>query len=257
MFSLWIRSSQPSPQSRLSPNALPSDGEASRRNGDAVEGSRGEVGGGRRMDISVASNSRRRDFRADMIPYRTHNIHSGDIRMLSEQTAAACTVEDVRGKTMSSKQGSFDGAAQENSNLRSVSMMNLCKWTNSIEENCNTCLQRWDVTKNVFLCLNTVYNKDNCPYQHFPFSPFRLLNNGNSSPTANSLSIIKSIGEQICWKVQIFIFQNVFFSNYDAIAELLFLSWLLPSICVYPHPRRQKPDILDRSLWIYVNLKKE
>uniref|UniRef100_H2RTN7 Neuronal guanine nucleotide exchange factor n=1 Tax=Takifugu rubripes TaxID=31033 RepID=H2RTN7_TAKRU len=68
------------------------------------------------VDISVASDSRHPEFRADMISsYRTHNIHSRDIRMLSEQTAAACTVEDVRGKTMSSKQ-----ADQENSNLRSV-----------------------------------------------------------------------------------------------------------------------------------------
>ncbi|TNN01499.1 ephexin-1 [Takifugu flavidus] len=128
------RRPQPSPQSHLSPTALPGNAEASRRNGDAVERSRGEVGGGRRVDISVASDSRHPEFRADMISsYRTHNIHSRDIRMLSEQTAAACTVEDVRGKTMSSKQ-----ADQENSNLR-------------------------------------------------------LLNNGNSSQSANGLSIIKSI----------------------------------------------------------------
>lgn len=72
------------------------------------------------MDISVASNSQQPDFPADMISYRTHNIHSRDIRMLSEQTAAACTVDDARGTTMSSQQASLDGAEQDNSNLRSV-----------------------------------------------------------------------------------------------------------------------------------------
>lgn len=129
MLSLWSRSPQLSPQNHLS--ALPSNGEASSRNHlynrDAVERSRGEVGGGRSVDISVASNSQHRDFRADMISYRTHNIQSTDIRMLSEQTAAACTVEDVREKTMSSKQPSFDRADQENSNLRSVKTTYMCK----------------------------------------------------------------------------------------------------------------------------------
>lgn len=134
MFSLWIRSPQLSPQNHLSQTALPSNGEASSRNDpynrDAVERSRGEVGGGRSVDNSVASNSQHRDFRADMISYRTHNIQSRDIKMLSEQTAAACTVEDVREKTMNSKHASFDGADQENSNLRSVNMTTLCKWNN-------------------------------------------------------------------------------------------------------------------------------
>lgn len=55
-----------------------------------------------------------------MISYRTHNIQSKDIRMLSEQTAAACTVEDVGEKPMGSKQAGFDSADQENSNLRSA-----------------------------------------------------------------------------------------------------------------------------------------
>lgn len=78
------------------------------------------------MDISVASHSQDQDFGADM-SYRTHNIQSRDIRMLSEQTAAACTVEDAREKTMSSKQASFDRADQENSNLRSVKTTYMCK----------------------------------------------------------------------------------------------------------------------------------
>lgn len=54
-----------------------------------------------------------------MITYRTHNIHSEDIQKLSEQTAAACTVQEVRGKTMSSQMPSSNGADQDNANLRS------------------------------------------------------------------------------------------------------------------------------------------
>lgn len=108
----------PSPQLHHSRAVLPSNGEASSRhalyNRDAVDRKRGGVGGGRSVDISAASNSQHRDLTADMITYRTHNIHSGDIRKLSEQTATACTVQEVRGKTMSS-----DVADQENANLRS------------------------------------------------------------------------------------------------------------------------------------------
>lgn len=134
MLSLWIHSPRLSPQNHLSPTALPSNGEASSRNDlysrDAVERSRGEVGGGRSVDISFAYNSQHRDFGAEMISYRTHNIQSRDIRMLSEQTATACTVEDDREKTMSSKQSGFDRADKENSNLRSVKIIYMCKWNN-------------------------------------------------------------------------------------------------------------------------------
>lgn len=47
--------------------------------------------------------------------------------MLSEQTAAACTVEDVREKTMNSEQASFVTADQDNSNLRSVKTTHMHK----------------------------------------------------------------------------------------------------------------------------------
>lgn len=53
-----------------------------------------------------------------MIPYRTHSIHTGDIKMLSEQTAAVCTVQEVSGKTMSSLQPCSGGEDQDNINLR-------------------------------------------------------------------------------------------------------------------------------------------
>lgn len=98
--------------------ALPSNGETNRRdvlyNQDAVD--RG-VGVGRNEDKSAASNSQHRDFATEMITYRTHNIQSGDINMLSQQTAAACSVQDVRGNTRGSEQPSSDGANQESTNL--------------------------------------------------------------------------------------------------------------------------------------------
>lgn len=71
------------------------------------------------MDITAASSSQQRDSTTDMIAYRTHNIHSGDIKMLSEQTAAACTVQEDRGKTMQSERSSSGGAHRENINNRS------------------------------------------------------------------------------------------------------------------------------------------
>ncbi|XP_031167905.1 ephexin-1 isoform X2 [Sander lucioperca] len=119
------RRPQPSPQLHHSKTVLPSNEEASSRhalyNSDAVDRRRGGVGGGRSLDRSVASNSQHRDFTADMITYRTHNIHSEDIQKLSEQTAAACTVQEVRGKTMSSQMPSSNGADQDNANLRFLS----------------------------------------------------------------------------------------------------------------------------------------
>ncbi|XP_039978939.1 ephexin-1 isoform X3 [Xiphias gladius] len=118
------RRRQLTPQLHHSRTVLPSNGEASSRhtlyNLDAVDKRRGGVGGGS-VDISAALNSQHRDFKADMITYRTHGIHSGDIKKLSEQTAAACTVQEVRGIAMSSQQPSSDGAHQDNVNLRLLS----------------------------------------------------------------------------------------------------------------------------------------
>ncbi|XP_067449846.1 ephexin-1 isoform X1 [Thunnus thynnus] len=120
---LEARRPQLSPQLHHSRTVLPSNGEANSRhalyNKDAVNRRRG-VGGGS-VDISAASSSQNSDFTADMITYRTHSIHGGDIKKLSEQTAAACTVQEVRGKIMSSQQPSFDGADQDNVNLRLLS----------------------------------------------------------------------------------------------------------------------------------------
>ncbi|KAK9521447.1 hypothetical protein VZT92_021252 [Zoarces viviparus] len=107
------RRPQPSPQLHHSRAVLPSNGAASNRhalyNRDAVD-RRGGVGGGRSVEISAASDSQHRDCTADMIPYRTHSIHSGDIKNLSEQTTAACTVQEVGGKTMSTQRPSSQGA---------------------------------------------------------------------------------------------------------------------------------------------------
>ncbi|KAM6932670.1 ephexin-1 isoform 2-T2 [Lycodopsis pacificus] len=100
---------------------LPSNGAASNRhalyNRDAEDRRRGGVGGGRSVDISAASDSQHRDCTADMIPYRTHSIHSGDIKNLSEQTTAACTVQEVGEKTMGTQRPSSQGA-DRNVNLR-------------------------------------------------------------------------------------------------------------------------------------------
>lgn len=123
MFFAVICSPQLSPQLHHSRTALPSNGEASIRhalyNKDAVDRTRGGVGGERSVDISAGSNSKHRDCTADMKTYRTHNIQSRDIKMLSEQTAAACSVQDVSGETMSSTQPRSGGADRENINLRS------------------------------------------------------------------------------------------------------------------------------------------
>ncbi|XP_030297815.1 ephexin-1 [Sparus aurata] len=121
---------QLSPQLHHSRTVLPSNGETSSRhalyNSDAADRTR-EVGGGRSVDISAASISQHRDFTADMIPYRTHSIHTGDIKMLSEQTAAVCTVQEVSGKTMSSLQPCSGGEDQDNINLRLLSKENSSK----------------------------------------------------------------------------------------------------------------------------------
>lgn len=121
---------QLSPQLHHSRTVLPSNGETSSRhalyNSDAADRTR-EVGGGRSVDISAASISQHRDFTADMIPYRTHSIHTGDIKMLSEQTAAVCTVQEVSGKTMSSHQPCSGGEDQDNINLRLLSKENSSK----------------------------------------------------------------------------------------------------------------------------------
>uniref|UniRef100_UPI0037E7797D ephexin-1 n=1 Tax=Semicossyphus pulcher TaxID=241346 RepID=UPI0037E7797D len=118
------RRPQPSPQLHHYRAALPSNGEASSRHAqyrrDAAERTGGGVGGGRSVDISAAS-SNSPDFTADTLTYRTHNIRSGDIKQLSEHTAAACSVQEVRGKTMSSQRTGSDGADRENANLRLLS----------------------------------------------------------------------------------------------------------------------------------------
>uniref|UniRef100_A0A3Q2ZBV5 Neuronal guanine nucleotide exchange factor n=1 Tax=Hippocampus comes TaxID=109280 RepID=A0A3Q2ZBV5_HIPCM len=54
---------------------------------------------------------------ADSISYRTHSILSGDIKKLSEQTTAACTVRDI-GNTMRSGMPSPEGADRDNFNHR-------------------------------------------------------------------------------------------------------------------------------------------
>lgn len=119
------RCPQRSPQLHHSRAVLPSNGEASSRhalyNTDAVDRRRGGVGGGRSVDISAAFNSQHGDFTADMITYRTHSIQSKEIKKLSEQTAAACTVKDIRGRTMNSQQPNSDGPDQDNINIRLLS----------------------------------------------------------------------------------------------------------------------------------------
>lgn len=67
------------------------------------------------MDTSAASNSQQSDA---MITYRTHNIHGKDIKKLSEQTAAACTVQESRRGAMNPQQPGSDGSDQDNINLR-------------------------------------------------------------------------------------------------------------------------------------------
>ncbi|XP_038548992.1 ephexin-1 isoform X2 [Micropterus salmoides] len=112
-----------SPQRHHSRTVLPSNGDASSRhaNRDAVDRRKGGVGGERSVDISAASNSLHRDVTADMISYQTHSIYSGDINKLSEQTATACTVQEIRGETMSSQQPISDGADRDKFNLRLLS----------------------------------------------------------------------------------------------------------------------------------------
>ncbi|XP_057694647.1 ephexin-1 isoform X2 [Corythoichthys intestinalis] len=102
--------------------ALPSNGEASSRyyslyNMDAVNKERGSVGGGN-VDISAASYHHNTVVTAlDSLSYRTHSIQSGDIRKLSEQTTAACTVRDT-GRTMSSGMPSAGRVDRDNLNYR-------------------------------------------------------------------------------------------------------------------------------------------
>nr|XP_057936589.1 ephexin-1 [Doryrhamphus excisus] len=104
--------------------ALPSNGEASSRyyalySKDAVNKGRGGVGGGT-VDISAASHNHNSASVADDILYQTHSIRSRDIKQLSEQTTAACTVRDV-GRTMSSGRPSPEGADRDSFNHRLLS----------------------------------------------------------------------------------------------------------------------------------------
>ncbi len=113
------------PQLHHSSTVLPSNGEADSSHAPcsrdaAADRTRGGVGGGRSVDRSSAHDSRSRESPADMLTYRTHtHIHSGDITMLSEHTAAACSVQEVGGETMSSARSSSGGAEHQNANLRS------------------------------------------------------------------------------------------------------------------------------------------
>lgn len=99
----------PQPMLHHSRTVLPSNGEASSRHAlyskDAVDKRREGVGGGS-ADVSAASNSQHRHFTDDKLQYRTHGVHSGDIRKLSEQTATSCTVEEVKKADMSAQQSS-------------------------------------------------------------------------------------------------------------------------------------------------------
>ncbi|XP_055370198.1 ephexin-1 isoform X2 [Betta splendens] len=117
------RCPQPSPHLHHSRTALPSNGVTSSRHAlyykDAGERQRGGVGGS--VDISAGSNSQHRDFAADTKTYRTHGIQSRDITELSERTAAGLTVQDGRGKNMSSQQPNYEGPDQENANIRLLS----------------------------------------------------------------------------------------------------------------------------------------
>ncbi|XP_074535699.1 ephexin-1 [Halichoeres trimaculatus] len=120
------RRPQPSPRLHHSRAALPSNGEASSQHAphkrDAAERTGGGVGGGKSVDISAASsNNQQRDFSADTFTYRTHNIRSGDIKQLSEHTAAACRVKEGRGNAMSSQRTGSEEADRENANLRLLS----------------------------------------------------------------------------------------------------------------------------------------
>ncbi|XP_077578362.1 ephexin-1 [Stigmatopora nigra] len=122
-------SSTPSPQKSLDLSTggrpvLPSNGEASSRyyslcNMDAVNKGR-SVGGGS-VDISASSYHHNADLTVpDSLSYRTHNIQSGDIKKLSEQTTSSCTVRDI-GRTMSSGLSSSEEAGGINLNHRLLS----------------------------------------------------------------------------------------------------------------------------------------
>ncbi|CAN9511211.1 unnamed protein product [Ophioblennius macclurei] len=107
---------------------LPSNGQTSSRHalfsGDGVE-RRGV--GGHRTNISAASNTQHRDPAQEMITYRPHNIQREDISELSEQTAAACTVQDIQWNTMSLQQPNSDGSKQDNTNLRLLGNGDSCQ----------------------------------------------------------------------------------------------------------------------------------
>ncbi|XP_068174416.1 ephexin-1 [Antennarius striatus] len=112
------RSPQLSPH--LSTTALPSNGEASSRHAqcsrDAVAVTDRAVRGRSIADMSAGG------YPDGVPPYRTHNIHNRDIKVLSEKTAAACTVQEVRGDTMTSQRyGSSSGGDDRDFKLRSMS----------------------------------------------------------------------------------------------------------------------------------------
>lgn len=71
------------------------------------------VEGGRSVDISDASNNQHRNFAANTITYQMHCFPRDDINKLSEQTATACTVQDIGGRTMYSNQHNSDGVDKD------------------------------------------------------------------------------------------------------------------------------------------------
>uniref|UniRef100_A0A672ZZI4 Neuronal guanine nucleotide exchange factor n=1 Tax=Sphaeramia orbicularis TaxID=375764 RepID=A0A672ZZI4_9TELE len=108
------RRPQSSPQLHHHSRAvLPSNGESRSRHPqhsrDALDRRRAGVGGGgRNVDRSSAVSSSSSSQSTDMITYRTHGIHSGDIHQLSEHTAKACSVQEERGGAMSATEMHHD-----------------------------------------------------------------------------------------------------------------------------------------------------
>ncbi|XP_028274535.1 ephexin-1 isoform X2 [Parambassis ranga] len=106
------------PRARIA--VLPSNSKADSRHAlytkDSVENRREGVGGGRSVDISDASNNQHRNFAANTITYRTHCFPRDTINKLSEQTAAACTVQSIGGRTMYLNQHNSDGVDKDKNN---------------------------------------------------------------------------------------------------------------------------------------------
>ncbi|KAF7641912.1 hypothetical protein LDENG_00268480 [Lucifuga dentata] len=116
---------QPTLQSHHSRTVLPSNGKAGRRHDvhsrAASESRLGRVGGGRSADVCAASNGQHQNLTAEPSTYRMHGIHSQDMESLSEHTAAACSIQEVRAKTKSSQCPGSHGADLDDRNARLLS----------------------------------------------------------------------------------------------------------------------------------------